>query len=92
MDYYLKVCQWVQEQLFEISSLEHDMELLQSGEPNNPNPSISFELRMAIVYRSEKKKIMASQISLLKQAISILERIESVITPGDEESSRQPYQ
>ena len=47
---------------------------------------------MAIVYRSEKKKIIASQISLLKQVISILERLESVITPGDEESSRQPYQ
>ena len=91
-DYYLKVCQWIQEQLYEISTLEQDLELLQSGEPNNPNPPISFELRMAIVYRSEKKKIIASQISLLKQVISILERLESVITPGDEESSRKPYQ
>jgi len=57
---YLKVCEWLQENLNGSSTLEEDLELLKSGEPGNPNPLISFELRMAVVYRSEKKKILQS--------------------------------
>ena len=65
-EYYLKLIEWIQAQLHEISTLENDQELLKSGEPGSPNPPISFELRMAIVYRLEKKKIMASQVNLIK--------------------------
>ena len=46
---------------------------------------------MAVVYRSEKKKIIVSQINLLKQTLSILERAESVLATGDTEESNQAY-
>ena len=46
---------------------------------------------MAVVYRSEKKKIIVSQINLLKQTLSILERAESVLAGGDTDESNQAY-
>ena len=55
------------------------MEMLERGEPGNPNPPISFELRMAVVYRSEKKKIIRSQINLIEKVLSVLKSIEQVL-------------
>ena len=65
-------------------SLEEDLELLKSGEPGNPQPPISFELRMAVVYRAEKKKIMRSQINLIQKVISILSQAENALLNPDE--------
>jgi len=46
---------------------------------------------MAIVYRSEKKKIIVSQMNLLKKVINVLDRIEEVLAPGDNDTSTQAY-
>ena len=53
--------------------------MLERGEPGNPNPPISFELRMAVVYRSEKKIIIRSQINLIEKVLSVLKSIEEVL-------------
>ena len=63
------------------------MELLSRGEPGNDLPPISFELRMAVVYRAEKKKILRSQVNLVKKILSVLRRIEEVLRPGEEQQS-----
>ena len=55
------------------------MELLQRGEPGSDKPRIPFELRMAVVYRSEKKKILISQINMIQKVLSVLTRIEDVL-------------
>ena len=34
---------------------------------------------MAVVYRSEKKKILISQINLIQKVLSVLSRIEEVL-------------
>ena len=64
-DYYLQILKFIQDQLNRVGTLEQDLEILKSGEPGSANPSISFELRMAVVYRSEKKKILRSQINVV---------------------------
>ena len=63
------------------------MEMLQRGEPGNSKPRIPFELRMAVVYRSEKKKIIISQINLITKVLSILDRIEEVLFSNTEDPS-----
>ena len=35
---------------------------------------------MAVVYRSEKKKIVISQINLIQMVLSVLSRIEDVLS------------
>ena len=50
--------------------------MLKSGEPGNDQPPISFEYRMAIVYRSEKKKILRSQINLVEKVLKVLKQAE----------------
>lgn len=51
------------------STLEEDLDLLEEG-PDRP--VMGFTLRMAIMYRSEKKKIIYSQIHLIQKVLSIL--------------------
>ena len=60
IDYYLQICNFVLSQLNRVATLEEDLALLKRGEPGHPGEPIGFELRMAVVYRSEKKKIVLS--------------------------------
>ena len=68
-NYYLQICSFVQSQLNKVATLEQDLELLCRGEPGHPGEPINFEMRMAVVYRAEKKKIMRSQINLIQKII-----------------------
>lgn len=53
------------------------MILLQDG-PGRPK--ISFERRMAILYRVERKKIIESQLHIVNYVQNILEKIEGIFT------------
>ena len=77
---YLQIMNYLQDNLNKVATLEEDLELLQRGESNSTEEPIGFEYRMAVVYRSEKKKILRSQINLIKKVISVLNNIEDVIT------------
>ena len=46
---------------------------------------------MAVVYRSEKKKIMRSQIHLIQKVISILSRVEEVLLSMDVADPSRAY-
>ena len=46
---------------------------------------------MAILYRSEKKKILVSHMDLLRHVISILERVEQIFVNDENEVSNQAY-
>ena len=61
------------------ATLETDLALLRRGEPGNNEVPISFQLRMAVVYRSEKKKILLSQINLAAKVLQVLKRAEDVL-------------
>ena len=50
------------------SSLEDDQKLLE-GE-------LDFEIRMAVVYRSEKKKILRSQLMMVKYLLDVLKKTQ----------------
>ena len=58
--YYLQILTFVQDQMNKKSTLEQDLEMLQRGEAGNTELPLTFERRMAVVYRSEKKKILRS--------------------------------
>ena len=66
-----------------MATLETDLSLLGRGEPGNNEVPISFQLRMAVVYRSEKKKILLSQINLAAKVLQVLKRAESVLLDAD---------
>ena len=72
-NFYLQVLQYISDQQNKVTTLEEDLELLERGEPGNPNPPISFELRMAVTYRAEKKKIIRSQINLIQKVLTVLQ-------------------
>jgi len=87
--YYLQIVSYVSDQLALVSTLEQDEELLKRGEPGSTEPAISFELRMAVVYRLEKKKILRSQINLVKKVLEVLKNAEAVLlNPQESEPSR----
>ena len=47
---------------------------------------------MAIVYRLEKKKILRSQINLIKKVLSVLRRIEEVLNNENDSDKNRSYQ
>ena len=49
-------------------SLEDDLKLLEG--------QLDFEIRMAVVYRSEKKKILRSQIIMVKYLLDVLKKTQ----------------
>ena len=67
-----------------VATLDTDLALLRRGEPGNNEVPISFQLRMAVVYRSEKKKILLSQINLAVKVLQVLKRAESVLLDGND--------
>ena len=60
-----------------VSTLEEDLELLREAPGKKP---ISWPFRMAVVYRSEKKKILRSQLNMIRKVNSVLEKVEEVLT------------
>ena len=52
---YMEILTYLKYNLESHASLEADLELLA-----DPNSGMSFERRMALIYRSEKKKILRS--------------------------------
>ena len=80
---YLMCLNYLQNDLNMVSTLENDMELLARGENGCTKKPIDFELRMAVVYRSEKKKILRSQIALIKKVISVLSNCEKILASPD---------
>ena len=79
----------LENELSKRSTLEQDVELLKRGDPSHPGQPIHFELRMAVVYRAEKKKILRSQLHLLGKVLSVLDRAENALTSGP--SSAKAY-
>ena len=47
---------------------------------------------MAVVYRSEKKKILRSQINLITKVIQVLRKAEEVLRPENAENSQDVSQ
>ena len=65
MKIYLQICKFLEEQLNKVASLEEDLEMLKQGEPGHSGTPLSFMMKMVVLYRSEKKKILRSQINLI---------------------------
>ena len=82
--YYRQIIQFVHDELSKVSTLEQDMALLAQGEAGSDLPPIKFEFRMAVFYRAEKKKILRSQIILVKKILHILCNCEKVLTDSEE--------
>jgi len=60
--YYEQILDFLSKNLEKASTLEKDKELLFQA-PGTPK--ISWEIKMAVVYRAEKKKILRNQIHLI---------------------------
>lgn len=88
--FYLQVLKYVMDQLNNVATLEQDFELLDRGEPGNPLPPISFEMRMAVVYRAEKKKIIRSQINLIQKVLQVLRGVEDCLLKKPAEEGTDP--
>ena len=69
---YLLVLNYLRDNLYKMSTLEKDLELLAS------KSEMCWMYRMAIVYRSEKKLILQSQIHIIRKVLSILEFLETM--------------
>lgn len=65
MRYYLQICNYIQAQMNKVATLEQDLDMLKRGQPGHPGAPLDFKMRMAVVYRAEKKKILRSQINLV---------------------------
>jgi hypothetical protein len=59
------------------TTLYEDMILLQD---DPTKPKLSFERRMAIMYRVDRKKIIESQLHIVNYVQNILEKIEGIFT------------
>ena len=53
--------------------------LLKQGEPGHPGTPLPFMMRMAVLYRSENKKIIRSQINLIQKIIKVLRSAETAL-------------
>ena len=73
---YEQILLFVQDQLNKVATLEEDLALLREGNGAEP---LGFQTRMVVLYRSEKKKIVRSQLNLVKKAAGILDQIEKTI-------------
>ena len=56
-NYYQQALVYIQDVMNKVSTLEDDLELLREAPNKKP---ISWMFRMAVIYRSEKKKILQS--------------------------------
>lgn len=69
---YLSILEYLQTELAKVSTLENDIEIL-----NDAN--ISFEMRQVVTYRAEKKRILRSQIHLVKKVLDVLNNAEATL-------------
>ena len=76
-NYYQQVLVYIQDSMNHVSTLEEDLELLREAPGKKP---IDWTFRMAVVYRSEKKKILRSQLNMIKKVNSVLEKVEETLT------------
>lgn len=80
LEKYLEMMEVVLNQLQTMSTLDQDISLLN-------DPSVLGSTRMAIVYRSERKKILDSQIKLITWLIKVVkesEVLEEMTKKGDD--------
>ena len=54
-------------------------------------PPLSFEMRMVILYRVEKKKIIRSQLNIVDKMIEVLKNCEEILTNEDKEAAAADY-
>ena len=66
--------------------------MLKNGEPGDTKPPISFEMRMAVVYRLEKKKIFRSQINLIEKVRHVLKHAKETLIKQNKPDSSYAYQ
>ena len=71
LEKYLEMMEVVFAQLQTMSTLDQDIALLS-------DPSVSGNTRMAIVYRSERKKILDNQMKLITWLIKVVKGSEAV--------------
>jgi hypothetical protein len=69
LEKYLEMLEVVVTQLQTMSTLDQDMAMLS-------DPSVSGNTRMAVVYRSERKKILDNQIKLITWLIKVVKDSE----------------
>ena len=73
---YEQILLFMQDQLNKVATLEEDLAPPREGNGAEP---LGFQTRMLVLYRSEKKKIVRSQLNLVKKVASILDQIEKTI-------------
>jgi hypothetical protein len=67
-----------------LSTLEKDLEILE-------DPNLGFEMRMAVLYRAERKVIIRSQIHLCNLTQVILKRCEAALEPEEGQDHHGTY-
>ena len=68
-NFYEQTLIYLQTELNKVTTLEEDLELLEDKPDQQP---LNWMTRMAVVYRSEKKKILRSQLNIIKKVNSVL--------------------
>lgn len=84
-NFYQQTLTFIQDQLNKLSTLEEDLELLK----DKPGKQLNWQYRMAVVYRSEKKKILRSQINIIKKVNSVLQNVESTLIQKGFDAGKQ---
>ena len=69
---YLALLNVIYTKMTSETTLEDDLNLLQSGD-------LSWDMAMAVTYRSEKKKIIKSQMNIVQKTIDVLTCISDVL-------------
>jgi hypothetical protein len=72
---YRRILIYLKQVLEEDTTLERDMELLVSES--------NFNVKMGIVYRSERKRIIRSQLHLIDKVTALLQRCNSPISKAE---------
>ena len=78
---YMSILLYIQDQLNILATLEQDVAQLKSTD-------ISFEKRMVITYRLEKKKIVKSQINIILKTLDVLSNIKKTIFEAEDKAQQ----
>ena len=73
LDHYLQILAFIGKKINDTTTLDEDLEMLEKG-------TLSNNMRMAITYRSEQKKIIKSQINIVSKTLEVLNLIKSILT------------
>ena len=66
--------------------------MLRRGQNGNTELPLTFERRMAVVYRAEKKKILRSQIVTIKKVLQVLKKAEEVLLDTEDPTPGRSFQ